>query len=199
MTKERSPLPQPGGTALLVVDMINRFDFPGSDALLPKAITAADVVLRLREAADRRDVPVVYINDNYGEWRSDRDSLIGRCLQCTRGGRDLIGKIRPREQDLFIIKPQVSGFYATNLPVLLPQLGVSRLILTGIATDICVLFTAADAHMRDYDLWVPSDAVASSNDEHGRWALETMEKSMNADTKPVADQTLDVWLAKAGT
>ncbi|WP_260929178.1 cysteine hydrolase family protein [Novosphingobium sp. 9] len=65
--------------------------------------------------------------------------------------------LQPAPADYFIIKPQFSAFYATNLPVLLPQLGASKLVLSGIATDICVLFTAADAHMRDYDLWVPSE------------------------------------------
>jgi nicotinamidase-related amidase len=194
MNKDRSR-PDPGGAALLIIDMINRFDFPGSEDLLPKAIAAADIMLSLRAAADRLDVPTVYVNDNYGEWRSDRDSLIEHCLERGCGSHDLVDKIRPRERDLFIIKPQVSGFYATNLPVVLPQLGASRLILTGIATDICVLFTAADAHMRDYDLWVPADAVASDKDEHGRWALELMAKSLEADTRTTGEQTLDSWLA----
>jgi nicotinamidase-related amidase len=182
--------------ALLIIDMINRFDFPGSENLLPKAFAAGDTVLRLRDAADSADVPTLYVNDNYGEWRSDRDGLIDHCLATSKGGRALIEKIRPREHDLFIIKPQSSGFYATNLPVLLPQLGADRLILTGVATDICILFTAADAHMRQYGLWVPPDAVASEHDEHGRWALETMQKSMNADICPFADQTLDTWLSR---
>jgi nicotinamidase-related amidase len=195
MNKDRS-LPDQGGAALLIIDMINRFDFPGSEELLPKALAAADIMLSLRAAADRCDVPTIYVNDNYGEWHSDRDRLIERCLKQGSGSRELVEKIRPREQDLFIIKPQVSGFYATNLQVLLPQLGASRLVLTGIATDICVLFTAADAHMRDYVLWVPADAVASDNDDHGRWALQTMEKSMAADTQPTGEQTLDAWLSR---
>lgn len=195
MTRDRS-LPDAGGTALLIIDMINRFDFPGSEELLPKAMAAADIMLSLRAAADRRDVPTIYVNDNYGEWRSDRDRLIEHCLERGCGSRALVEKIRPRERDLFIIKPQVSGFYATNLPVILPQLGASRLVLTGIATDICVLFTAADAHMRDYDLWVPADAVASDNDDHGSWALQIMEKSMDADTRPTGEQTLDAWLSR---
>jgi nicotinamidase-related amidase len=196
MNNDRS-LPDRGGTALLIIDMINRFDFPGSEDLLPKAVAAADIMLSLRSAADRLDLPTIYVNDNYGEWHSDRDSLIEHCLDHGCGNRDLVDKIRPRERDLFIIKPQVSGFYATNLPVVLPQLGASRLILTGIATDICVLFTAADAHMRDYDLWVPADAVASDKDEHGRWALELMAKSLEADTRPTGEQTLDSWLARS--
>jgi nicotinamidase-related amidase len=109
-------------------------------------------------------------------------------------GRAIVRKIAPRDDDYFVIKPQFSGFYATNRPVLLPKLGVSRLVITGIAADICVLFTAADAHMRAYDLWAPSDAVTSEADERTRWALEIMQKSMQARTEPTQDLTLETWL-----
>ena len=97
-----------------------------------------------------------------------------------------------------MIKPQFSGFYATNLPVLLPRLGVDRLILIGVAADICVLFTAADAHMRQYDLWIPADLVASESDEHRDWALGIMAGSMAADTAPSADLALAEWLGRSG-
>ena len=84
----------------------------------------------------------------------------------------------------FIIKPQFSGFYATNLPVLLPKLGVTKVALTGVATDICVLFTAADAYMRDYSIWVPEDAVAAKSLERHTMALEIMRSSLTATTSP---------------
>ena len=105
--------------------------------------------------------------------------------------------LEPRADDYFIIKPQFSGFYATNLPVLLPKLGVNRLILTGIATDICILFTAADAHMRDYSLWIPQDAVAAEDDERGQWALEIMRKSMNAEIRPTSQIDVGQWIREA--
>jgi nicotinamidase-related amidase len=104
------------------------------------------VILKLRDQADADEVPVIYVNDNFGEWHSQKSRLVDRA----HGG--LASELAPRENDYFIIKPQFSAFYATNLPVLLPKLGVRRLVLTGVATDICVLFTAADAHMRDYAL-----------------------------------------------
>ena len=93
-------------------------------------------------------------------------------------------KLAPEPNDYFIIKPQFSGFYSTNLPVLLPKLGVSRLVLTGIATDICILFTAADAHMRDYALWIPEDCVAAQEDRSGASALAIMCQTMGAKTAP---------------
>lgn len=104
--------------------------------------------------------------------------------------------LKPSRNDYFIIKPQFSGFYATNLPVLLPKLGVSRLILTGIATDICILFTAADAHMRDYALWIPQDAVASENDDRAHFALDTMREAMGAETRASEALTLESWMAR---
>ena len=103
-------------------------------------------------------------------------------------------RLGPRPDDFFVIKPALSGFYATSLPVLLPKLGVSRLVLTGVAADICVLFTAADAHMRDYDLWVPADAVGSEGDERTRWALDIMQKSMGAEIRPTSELSLAAWV-----
>jgi nicotinamidase-related amidase len=186
-------LPQAAGrTALLIVDMINDMDFEEGDDLLSEIHDVADVVTRLRAEAEAAGVPVVFINDNFGCWHSD-PSHITRYVEGT-AGRTVVERLRPRAEDYFIIKPQVSGFYATNLPVLLPRLGASRLVLTGVAADICVLFTAADAHMRDYALWVPRDAVASDRPEHRDWALSIMKKSMAAETRPTTGYSLREWL-----
>ena len=178
--------------ALLIIDMVNCFEFEAGDILKSKALRAAHVIRALRDEIEARDCPVIYVNDNFGEWHSERSKLVERARQIDNPVLDLI---KPTESDFFIIKPQFSGFYATNLPVLLPKLGVTRLILTGIATDICVLFTAADAHMRDYSLWIPADAVAAETDERGRWALEIMANSMGATTEPSTALTLPDWLA----
>jgi hypothetical protein len=123
---------------------------------------------------------LIYVNDDYGQWHSEKSKIVEACASEESPGRAVVQRIAPREDDYFVIKPQFSGFYSINLPVLLPKLGVSRLIITGIVADICVLFTAADAHMRAYGLWVPSDAVASETGERTRWALEIMQKSMQA-------------------
>lgn len=156
----------PGATALLIIDIINDLDLPDRGTLARSARAAVERIRSLRDQADAAGVPVVFINDNYGQWHSDRNGIIAHCRRGDGVARAIIDRIRPRDRDYFIIKPQFSGFYATNLPVLLPKLGVRRLILTGVAADICVLFTAADAHMRDYELWVPRDAVASSARQH---------------------------------
>ncbi|MGK6322149.1 cysteine hydrolase family protein [Sphingomonas sp. DT-51] len=189
--------PSPGATALLIIDMINDLAFDGGEQLAPAAIAAAHRIRDLRDRADAAGVPVIYVNDNFGQWHSERSSIVDHCRRDGSRGAALIAVLHPRDRDYFVVKPQFSGFYATNLPVLLPQLGVSRLILTGVAADICVLFTAADAHMRDYDLWVPEDTVASEADEHQRWALELMRHSMCAETTASDALPLDDWLARA--
>lgn len=183
-----------GNVALLIIDMISAFDFEGGTDLRDKAATIVDPILRLRADAEARGCPVIYVNDNFGEWHSERSRLIEHAL-C--GDNPVSSRLRPTDADYFIIKPQFSGFYATNLPVLLPKLGVSRLILSGISTDICILFTAADAHMRDYDLWIPADTVAADADDRGRWALDIMANSMGAQVAPTSDLRVADWIGDA--
>ncbi len=187
----------PGRTALLIIDMMNELDFDDADAIRDPARDAAAAILKLRDAADARDVPVIYVNDNGGRWHSDRTALIDTVIESGGAGAEIARMLRPRDKDYFVIKPQFSGFYATNLPVLLPKLEASRLILTGIAADICVLFTAADAHMREYDLWVPGDAIASFDSQRTRWSLDIMRQTMGADVRTLAELTMDAWLERA--
>jgi nicotinamidase-related amidase len=186
--------PAPGGVGLLLVDVVNPMDFEGAEAVGPKALAAADVIVAMRAQADKLGVPVVYVNDNYGHWGSEKAEIVGMIAEATPTAKALVECLAPRPHDFFVIKPQFSGFYATNLPVLLPKLGVNRLVLMGIAADICVLFTAADAHMREYDLWIPADAVASETEQHKRWALEIMRKSMSAEIRPTGALKLSSWL-----
>jgi len=181
-----------GSTALLILDMITEMRFDAAPAMRRAVAEAARAILKLRDAADSARLPVIYVNDNFGEWHSERYRLVERALG-SDDGREVVARLAPRDGDYFVIKPQFSGFYATNLPVLLPKLGVDRLILTGISADICVLFTAADAHMRDYRLWVPEDAVASETPERRRWALEIMKQSMGAEIRPTGKLSLAQW------
>ncbi len=179
--------------AILVIDMLNTFDFAGGDALKHAVQAMVEPVTALRRQAEAAGVPVIFVNDNYGRWHDEPSDLIAWVAE-GKGG-DLLPHFKPRPEDFFVIKPESSGFYATTLPALLPRLGVSRLVLIGVAADICVLFTAADAHMREYDIWVPRDAVASQHDERAHWALEMMGHGMNANTCPTSELTLAEWLA----
>jgi len=186
--------PAPGGVGLLIIDMINSMTFEGAENIRPGAEASAEVILKLRREADELQTPVIYINDNYGHWHSDKSRLVDAFSSGDYPGQKMVKQIAPRDDDYFVIKPQMSGFYATNLPVLLPKLGISRLVLTGIAADICVLFTAADAHMRGYDLWIPRDTVASEDGPRKNWALEIMRQSMGADIRSTDELTLEQWI-----
>jgi nicotinamidase-related amidase len=179
--------------ALLIIDAINPLDFVGAEPLVRSARKIVEPIKKLRGEADKAGAAVVYINDNYGAWRADRDSLITAITESDAPGSAVARQLRPRDEDYLVIKPQLSGFYATTLPALLPRLGINRLILTGVAADICVLFTAADAHMREYDLWVPEDTVAGEDGDRTRWALEIMRNSFGADTRSTACQSLVAW------
>lgn len=184
-----------GGAALLIVDMINDLEFPGAEGLIAEIGSVAEVVLRLRNEADRQGAPVVYVNDNFGQWHSERSRIVDHCRRTGTAGATVVEMLAPREDDYFVIKPQLSGFYATNLPVLLPKLGASRVILTGVAADICVLFTAADARMREYDLWIPADATAANSPRRKAWALEIMRQALGAETRSTDELALADWLS----
>jgi len=181
------------GAALLILDMINRFDFEEAAMLEPRAARAADAILALRAEADSSECPVIYVNDNFGAWHSQASKLVEEAQEAS--GSDVPHRLAPRDCDYFVIKPQYSGFYSTNLGVLLPKLGVRRLIVTGIATDICVLVTAADAHMRDYALWVPEDAVAAATEERDHAALDIIRRGMGAVTDRTGALTIAQWEA----
>jgi nicotinamidase-related amidase len=184
-----------GSTALIIIDMIGPMQFEGAAELSGSLAGVGEVIRKLRDDAHVAQVPVIYVNDNFGEWHSEASRLVERAEEAGGVGQSLAHLLRPASEDFFIIKPQFSGFYATNLPVLLPKLGVSRLILTGVAADICVLFTAGDAHMRDYDLWAPENALVARTTERKRWALEIMRQSMHAETRGTDDYPLEQWLA----
>lgn len=186
--------PAPGGVGLLIIDMINDLSFPNGEKLRLRAERVADRLLPFRDRALAARVPVIYVNDNFGRWHSDRDRIVEACLAESNPGRDITRRMAPRPDDFFVIKPRFSGFYATNLPVLLPRLGVNRLILSGVAADICVLFTAADAHMREYQLWAPRDLVGSEDEQRTAWALEIMQNSMDAEVRATGELALEDWI-----
>ena len=171
--------------ALLIIDMINAFDFKGAKAMLPRALAAARAVALLKRRARAARVPVIYVNDNFGRWRSDFRQTLEHCRH-SPGGR-VAKLLEPDEEDYFVLKPKHSGFQFTSLDVLLEHLGAKVLILTGVAANFCVLFTAHDAYMRDYQLIVPRDCVASLTEGANRSALAHMADVTKADVRRSRD------------
>lgn len=182
------------GAALLIIDMISTMDFEHADQIADAATAAARSIKKLRAAMTRAGFPVIYVNDNFGHWELERQGLVALCEKSGDTASRIVRILRPRKSDLFIIKPMHSGFYATNLQAVLPRLGVGRLILTGMAADLCVLFTAADAHMRDYDLWVPEDCVAAPSQMACNFALGLLRRHMNAEIRPASELSVPQWL-----
>jgi nicotinamidase-related amidase len=170
--------------AVLLIDVINDLDFPEAEQLLKSALPMARQIAALKKRAKAEAVPVVYANDNFGRWRSDLHAQTEHCLNDGVPGRPLVELLRPEKDDYFILKPKHSGFFSTTLDTLLEYLGVKTVILTGIATNICVLFTANDAYMRDLHLVVPGDCVAANTEEEHRYALAQMAKILKADVRP---------------
>jgi len=147
-------------------------------------------LLSLKAEAVRFDLPVVYVNDNFGQWKSDFRQTVEHCCAQGSRGAEISRMLRPSESDYFVLKPRHSGFYATTLEVLLQYLRVDRLILTGIAANICVLFTANDAYMRGYSLTIPADCVASNTVEDTEYSLHQMKSLLKADVLP--SRTIDL-------
>jgi nicotinamidase-related amidase len=174
-------------TALLLVDVINLFDFPGGGAFARRALRPARHIARLRDRAHRAGVPVIYVNDNFGRWRSDFTTLVETCREPGRSGATIARLLAPAPGDFFVLKPHLSGFHETPLDMLLQSGDVRTVILTGFAADNCVFFTAAEAHMRDYQVVVPSDCCASEQDRERRHALAKMRKFFHARTPQSRD------------
>jgi nicotinamidase-related amidase len=168
--------------ALLLIDVINDFDFPEANLLLKHARPMARTLLRLKRRVQKAGVPVIYVNDNFGRWKSDFRRTVDYCVRHGRG-RDIVRLLRPEEDDYFVLKPKHSGFFSTTLETLLRYLETQTLILTGIAGNFCVLFTANDAYMRDFDLFVPSDCTVSNTKKENDSALGLMKKFLKADTR----------------
>ncbi|GAA3713854.1 isochorismatase family cysteine hydrolase [Streptomyces tremellae] len=175
-------------TAVIVIDMINTYDHADAELLLPSARRAVPAVVRLIERARERGAPVIYANDNFGEWRSHHGEIVDTALSGAHA--DLVEPLRPDEQSLFVIKARHSIFYETPLAYLLTQLGVGRVVLCGQVTEQCVLYSALDAHIRHLDVAVPRDAVAHIHRELADPALHMMERNMAAEITTAEAVTL---------
>jgi len=180
-------VPDDAAAALLVIDMISGFDFPGGAQLLRQTRPIVPRIHALAGRARRAGVPVVYVNDNFGRWRSDFRAVVAHCLGPRMPGRSAVRALRPHRQDYFVLKPRHSGFYSTTLSLLLEHLSARTLILTGVTADMCVLFTAQDAYVRGFRVVVPADCTASLAGRDTRRALALMRRALRAVT-PRADR-----------
>lgn len=168
--------------ALLLIDWINDFAFDGSQTLIEAARPAALAASRLKQRALEADVPCIYVNDNFGRWRASFDDMLQHCRTGNLGA-DVFESLLPTDKDYFVLKPRHSGFFHTPLELLLDDLSVGTLVLTGLAGNICVLYTAHDAHMRDFRVVVAEDATASNTPEQNEFALRQIVEVVQGDVR----------------
>ena len=176
--------PDKSDIAIVLIDVINDLEFPEGDQLLQTALPAARNIARLKQRAREAMVPVIYVNDNFGRWRSDFKKIVDRCLHDDVRGRPIAELLVPDEDDYFVLKQKHSGFFSTTLYLLLEYLGARTLVMAGFAGNNCVLFTANDAYMRDYRLIIPPDCTASNTSADNEDALRQMQQVLKADIRP---------------
>ena len=180
-------VPDDSSVVLILIDLINDFEFDGSDEMFKNTLAIAQPIAKLKKTAKEAGIPVIYVNDNFGKWQSDFRKLVDHCLDDNVKGKPIAKLLRPDDQDYFVLKPKHSAFYSTSLDLLLRYLKAHTLILTGIAGNICVLFTANDGYMRDFNLVIPEDCIASESEADNHHALAYMSKVLKADTRLSTD------------
>jgi nicotinamidase-related amidase len=179
--KHAQTSPSPVPVALLLIDVLTTFQFPDGDAILQGALKTRDALVKLKTRARQAGIPVLYVNDNFGDWRSEKEVLIGRCLQAK--GSQFVRPLIPDSQDYFVLKPMHSAFYMTPLEVLLLHLEVETLILTGLTSNSCISVTAHDANMRGFNIYIPSDCSCARTSKEHLQALQQLNAMAGADIR----------------
>lgn len=170
-------------TVLLILDMITDLNFPDGKAVFRAARRIAPRIAALKRRAAKAGIPTIYVNDNVGRWRSDATGLVSSCTHADARGCDVVRQIAPSDDDFVLLKPKHSGFYATPLAALLEAAFTRRLMITGISTHQCVLFTANDAYLREFELVVPADCVGAPEGGQTRFALKYFASVLGADVR----------------
>jgi nicotinamidase-related amidase len=168
---------------LLLVDFMNPLDFPGAELLGPPAVEAARATAGLKERLTAEGVATVYANDNWGSWQSDFRSLVTECLARPGPSAEIAQLLKPQQRDITLLKPRHSAFYGSPLELLLAEMGAHELVICGLATDMCVQLTAADAFLREFRCWVPADCTAAESAQAREASLAYMASVLKCDTR----------------
>lgn len=193
--KHAQTRPSPVPVALLLIDVLTTFQFPDGDAILAGAVAMRENLVRLKARARRASIPVIYVNDNFGDWRSEKEVLIGRCLEAK--GKEFVTPLLPDSEDYFVLKPMHSAFYMTPLEVLLLHLGVETLILSGLTSNSCITVTAHDANMRGFDTYIPPDCSCARDRKEHSQAIAALEAMAGARVITSKSLKLDILIERA--
>jgi len=195
--KHAQTSPSPVPVALLLIDVLTTFQFPDGDAILQGALKMRDALVKLKQRARQTGIPVLYVNDNFGDWRSEKEVLMGRCLEAK--GAKFVRPLLPDSEDYFVLKPLHSAFYMTPLEVLLRHLEVEALILAGLTSNSCITVTAHDANMRGFDIYIPPDCSSARNPKEHAQALAQLKAMAGADIRRSASLKLPILIRAAQT
>jgi nicotinamidase-related amidase len=176
---------------LILIDVINHFEFPDGDKVLRQALLIAPKLARLKKRAQAAGMSTVYVNDNFGQWRSNGSKLLDYCVRPEAIGKPFVEQIQPDKNDYFVLKPMHSGFYQTPLEVLLRHLNASTLVLCGLTTNSCIVCTAHDAKMRELELYVLTDCSAARTVKEHRQAIEHIRMMTDANVAPSGSLSLN--------
>jgi nicotinamidase-related amidase len=175
-------------TALIVVDMLNSYEHDDADELTKSVEAVVEPLSQLIARAEDEGVELVYVNDNYGDWKSSQEDLARQALEGARP--DLVEPLLPPDSADFVVKARHTIFYMTPLEYLLGQKEIDRVILTGQVTEQCILYSALDAYVRHLQVSIPRDGVACIHEHLADAALEMMERNMGAELTSCADVKL---------
>jgi nicotinamidase-related amidase len=172
-------------SALIVVDMVQTYDFDDAERLVNNVERIVDPLRDLIQRAKRDADRVIYVNDNFGDWHSERQRLVETALATEHA--KLVEAIKPDDDATFIVKARHSIFYGTPLDYMLDMEGIEQIVLTGQVTEQCILYSALDAHVRSRPTVVPRDCVAHIDDDLAKAALKMMERNMDAEVVESSD------------
>jgi nicotinamidase-related amidase len=169
-----------GRAAVLALDLISDFDFPDGARVCRALASRAAAIRKLLQSARGTRTPVIYCNDNLGDWRSDAPALIAHCTATDSRGADLVRSLAPQPADLIVLKPRHSAFFGTPLVALLDDARVDTLVVAGISAESCVWMTACDAHTRGFRLVIPADTLAGASVAALRRTLTSLKEVLGA-------------------
>ena len=164
--------------ALVVIDMINTYDHEDAEKLRESAEQVVPVLGEMVQRARAAGAPIIYVNDNFGQWRSDHRALVQDALEGEHAS--LVEPIVPDEDAMFVVKARHSIFYETPFEYLMRQQEIDEIVLTGQVTEQCILYSALDAHIRHIPVLVPREAVAHIHADLAEAALRMMQLNMEA-------------------
>jgi len=181
----RKETPEEAGAALIVVDMLNPYEHEDADPLAESVAGTIEPIAGLVATARERELPVIYVNDNYGDWNSSPDELAQRAMAGAHP--ELVEPLLPPDDAMFVLKARHTIFYETPLNYLLTQIGAEAVVLAGQVTEQCILYSALDAYVRHLEVRIPRDAVAHIHADLADAALQMMERNMGSRIAPSSE------------